>query len=90
MIKYRTNRNQPEIKETEVVRETEKCVFLLIGGRERRENKESEWHNYFDTWDSAHDYLLQRANKRVSAAESRFESECANRAEIEQLTPQKG
>lgn len=54
MIKYQTKwhgSSMAQIEAIEVLRETEKQVVLLLGnGKESRENKKSDWQNWFDTW----------------------------------------
>ena len=45
------------IEEVEVDRETDVSVFI----DKRRHAKRSSYHNYFDTWDQAKDFLLKKA-----------------------------
>ncbi len=67
MIKYKANSSFNEIEEVEVVRETEKCVYVQRGlqGGERRESKLSSYDNYFSSWDEAHEFLLEQAQRTV-------------------------
>jgi hypothetical protein len=64
MIKYRTMFGK--IDAVEIVRETEKQVVLTgHAGRTRRENKNSDWLNWHDTWEDAHKFLIAEAEKKV-------------------------
>ena len=69
MIKYQTKwhgSSMAQIEAIEVLRETEKQVVLLLGnGKESRENKKSDWQNWFDTWKQAHEFLVSEAVKEV-------------------------
>jgi hypothetical protein len=68
MIKYRTSSYGSDIEIVEVLRETELCVFLPPTRRrktEERAAKVSEWHRYHDSWEAAHDHLLDRATQKV-------------------------
>ena len=70
MIKYRTGGcgNNP-IEEVEVDKETDKFVWM----GKNRFAKTSSWHKYWDTWEDAYDYLIEKANKDISYANSRLE-----------------
>lgn len=84
MIKYRTRWHDSAmaiIETVEVLRETERQVFLPSsrpGGKERKENKESGWQNYFDTWEQAHDFLVEEATKTVDWAARQLEQHTAS------------
>jgi hypothetical protein len=69
--KYMTaDRCGNSITEVEVLRETALWVFLPAQGRraERRESKISYVHRYHDSWDEAHEYLLERARVAIERA----------------------
>ena len=72
--KYRTSSYSTDIDEVEVIRETDKCVFLE-GWRkkEQREQKHSGFAIYHDTWDAAYLYLLSRCETQVRNAEADLE-----------------
>ena len=81
MIKYRTrwqNSTMVEIKECEVVKETAKqVVFLRLGifdnkPREEREAKHSDYQNWFDTWEEAHEFCLKAAKKQRELANQKM------------------
>lgn len=65
-----------KIESLDVLRETEKFVVLKITHGERRESKTSDYCRYFDDWDSAHAYLLAKAEDRANRA--RIELSSAN------------
>ena len=69
--KYRVTVYCTDITPIKIVRETEKTVFLprsaLIGG-ERRKSKMSTFTCYFDTWNEAHEYLLNSATRKLKQA----------------------
>ncbi len=73
MIKYRTG--YEKIEAIEVLRETEKCVYLpdTKYRAEHKELKRSEWTNWFDSWEEAHAFLVAEAEDKVSVARSRVE-----------------
>jgi hypothetical protein len=50
-----------KIVEAEVERESDTSVW--IGGR--RAAKKTEWRRYFDSWEEAHQYLLDLAASKV-------------------------
>lgn len=60
--KYRTNGRA--IAVVEVSKETEQSVW--VDGR--RNAKRSEYYNFFDTWDEAHENLKDRAQRKVVSA----------------------
>ena len=60
------------IEEVEVDRETDVSVFI----DKHRHAKRSSYHNYFDTWDEAKDFLLKKAEGE--AAKCRRLLEVAN------------
>lgn len=59
MKKYRTSGKAIAIVEAE--RETEQCVW--VAGRRRA--KISDYYNFFNTWDDAHNFLKDCAQKEV-------------------------
>lgn len=65
MIKYRVG-HELAIVPVEVVRETEKFIVQVDGrGREVRIAKNGRYSIYFDTWEEAHEYLLDKYTKLV-------------------------
>jgi len=79
MIKYRAAFKS--IEPVEVVRETDKCVWVKHNGigSERRSNKISDYESWFDTWDEAKAHLvkiaeddLNRARLQLSRAQGNY------------------
>lgn len=62
MIKYVTKFNK--IEKITVAGETEFFVKLENG---RKEAKRSDWCNYFDSFDEAKVYLVEKADQRVKS-----------------------
>lgn len=58
MIKYRAGFLSRTIVRVEVIRETEKAVYFLRNGEERRMFKESEMYGFYDTFAEAKESLL--------------------------------
>lgn len=68
MIKYRTDSGygMKPIMAVEIERESEASVW--IGGR--RQSKISDYYRYHDTWAQAKDFLVARAERKLSSAKS--------------------
>lgn len=78
MKKYQTGHYDIDIKEIEVIRETEAFIILpeQYGRRkERRESKKSNYHLYHDTWEAAHAYLLERTKDKIAQVQDLLEKE---------------
>ena len=75
MKKYKAyTTGAPRIAVIDILRETAHFVVLLgHNGRERRDAKRSDWCEYHDTWESAHNSLLKRAMARREEAERGLE-----------------
>lgn len=72
MIKYRTRFEK--IEALEVLRETAHQVVLPpTRGRETRESKRSDWSNWHDTWEEAHAFLVDKAQREVDAIRGQLE-----------------
>lgn len=82
MFKTEARPHTAAIVPVDVIRETERCVFVPANGAwhrgktERREAKVSEWHIYHATWEAAHEHLTQKSAGRV--ADARRSLELAN------------
>lgn len=78
MIKYRASKLfSGEIQALEVVKETPKRIRYLEPNfinpektHERLEAKESGYHCWFDTWEEARLWLVEKASLRVDSAKS--------------------
>lgn len=58
-----------DIKEVDVIRRTEKSVWIMYGTRERRESDTY----YFETWDEAKQAIVDRETRDLQNAERQFE-----------------
>jgi hypothetical protein len=68
IIKYRVEFRK--IYAVEVERETKSQVVLRNG---RKTNKVSSWSNWFDTWEEAHEFLINESLNNVNDARTRLE-----------------
>ncbi len=68
MIKYRSFCG--EIKAIEVLRETDKMVYI---SEHTREAKRSDHQNWFDSWDDAKAFLVAKAKEEVAIAQMNLE-----------------
>src|SRR3954463_3843517 len=84
IIKWKTsNWSDAKIERVECTRETpqtvwymEKAFSIVRGDRppvERQAAKQSEHHNYHDSWEAAHSYLFNRAEGNVAGARRALE-----------------
>lgn len=90
MKKYRTSYG--EIEEIDVLRETEKCVIIQTGdgifykNGERRDMKRTEHsYNYFDTWQEARQFLIDRENTVIADLEKQIAAHRATLQKIEAM-----
>lgn len=70
------------IEQINVLRETELCVFLQEGRKERRVNKIGYRESYFSSWEEAHAFLLDKANERLLSARRELERAQGNYGNI--------
>lgn len=68
---YRTVTYSNEIRIVQVTRETATSVWTISNGvnKERVYRKQTNGHQYWDTWQQAHDHLVNLARKRLQEAE---------------------
>lgn len=87
MIKYRTRFDK--IEALEVERETAKQIFLPAKNlmRARRENKVSDWSNWHDSWDAAHAFLVENAERDVESLRMRLEQAKGKLGQIRGMKP---
>ena len=85
MFKYRTSWDV--IERREVVREAEKVVFLMWGKREVREAKRSDYQNWFDTWQEAHDFMVDLAEGHVEKAQVTLQRAYDKLERIKEMKP---
>ena len=74
------------IKRKDIDRATESSVW--IDGRRRA--RRSGYENYFDTWDEAHAFLLDAAEKSLNLARSRLEQRQGSYGNIKGLKRPEG
>jgi hypothetical protein len=75
MIKYRAEYYwNAEITKIEVEKETGKSVWYKgYGDKLRQERKRTDNHEYFDTWEEAHDSLIEKAQIEVDSKRRQLE-----------------
>jgi hypothetical protein len=77
MKKYKTGYIGNQYIETvDVVRETEKCVYVKsrLGKGEERRLKITEYECYFDSFDEARAHLIKKQKRAIDDAKHRIES----------------
>lgn len=75
-IKYRTGFGC-EIEEIEIIRETAKQVVYVVEGykgvsNEIRSNKKSKYENWFNSFNEAKDYLINKYETRILGCKTRL------------------
>lgn len=70
----------PEIEKVQIIKETECMIFMTDG---RREQKETERHQYFDTWKKAHDFIVDGIKSEIRETRKKL-SEKINNLKIAQ------
>ena len=91
MKKYLANSAFKDIREVEIVRETDSSVYFLCGaawatGGARREAKISEGRRYFDTWEEARRFLLEIEEGKIAALTRELARRQENVRKIEEMT----
>lgn len=86
MIKYVAGWWRGRIKTVEVERETESSVW--INGR--RNAKLNNYKNYFDTWEEAHSYLMEKAQRKVNEARKSLEQANSELGTVKGMKPPQG
>ena len=91
MIMYKAGGWKNEVSEVDVLRKTDKSVWIMgvnFGKRKPfRESRFGRYGNYFDTWEQARSYILMRAKAKLSQAESGVETWTAEVAKIGSMRP---
>lgn len=91
MIKYRTGSviGSKLIEAVEVERETESSVWVKStwNGKEQvnRELKRTGYHNYFDTWEEARLFLMEKEMAEISLLRGRIKYHSDNLVNIKGL-----
>lgn len=89
MIKYKARINKrfcckDEIEEVEIDKETDKSVW--INGV--RNAKRTEWANYYDTWEDAHNDLMRHQQRHVESLYRQFQASDKMLIKIKGMTKQ--
>lgn len=89
MIKYKTSFLFDEIETIEIEGETKTQVILPSknGKPSRRERKKSSFVNYHDSWDEAHKYLLEHAEKEIENLRKETEKAQEKIEKIRRMSP---
>ncbi len=83
MKKYQIGMYGDDITEVDVIRETDKCVFVRTsGGQERRERKDAGYYRKFDSWEQARDVLIERTQRRLKSLQDQVHAESDRLAEL--------
>ena len=93
MIKYKTGGyGKNLIKEVECERETEKSVWAKSewNGKFERNLKETGYYRYHDTWEEAHKFLMEKAERKVESAERQIQSAYLNLQDVSDLKNKTG
>ena len=90
MFKYQTNNYRIEIEKVEIIKETDKTIWIKkknSNGKEyiSQSRKESSWNCYFDTFDEAKQSLIDKNIKDFESLNQRIESNRKEYAEIKKL-----
>ncbi|OGF58478.1 MAG: hypothetical protein A2Y62_21190 [Candidatus Fischerbacteria bacterium RBG_13_37_8] len=73
MIKYEASVScYATIEKIEVLRETEKCVFIETRYGEDKRLKDNSWRPIFDTWELAHNWIVSKAIEKVESAQKQL------------------
>lgn len=83
IVKWRTtNYMRTIITRVECDRETDQSVW--INGR--RQQKETDYHSYFNAWEEARDFLRRTEERAIKMLERNIAEQRRTLAEIEALT----
>ena len=91
MIKYKASTWKSTIEAVDVVNETSKFVTIecntVFGKSTRREAKESAYYRYFDSWDEAHQYHVDRLTSSIAATEAKLKQLKDELSSIAEMVP---
>ncbi len=78
MLKYETGGyygGGALINPIEVIRETEKCVYVIdYNGQPRRQMKENRYEQVHETWEAAHKFLMDAQQEKVDYLRKQLET----------------
>ena len=83
MIKYKTGWAYNDIEEVEILRETDRSVWVEKStGGTCQHPKHSTNSNYWDTWEIAHSYLMRVVQRKIDKLQRQLIAEEKKLAEI--------
>ena len=89
MIKYKASTWKSAIEAVEVVKETAQFVVIefttAFNKGTRREAKVSDCSRYFDSWDEAHQYHVDRITSSIKATEAKLAQLNSKLAEVNEM-----
>ena len=91
MIKYKADKLYPaEIKKVKVEKETTNSVWVKFGYGHMRRKKRGEWDNYFNTFQKAKEFLLEKSKRELESLNNQIRYESELLAKIESMGEQNG
>lgn len=84
ITKYKVEKWHDKVHTVICVSETAKTVKLQNGWKE---NKASQYHRYFDTWEEARSHLCRRLVDSIERAESKLDRERGVLAQVKAMQP---
>ena len=82
MIRYKVSKYTLDIQPIDVVKETDKSVFIQQGRNLNRQAKETTYDQWFTTWEDAHNFLVKRTESKIEYLKGRLEDTEDNLTEI--------
>lgn len=91
MNKYRISPYRLEIEKVEIEKETDKTLWVKEKNSHGKEyisqcRKDSSWHKYFDTFEDAKQYLIEKNIKEFENLNEKIENNRKEYSEIKKLT----
>ena len=87
MIKYKTKSWEDQIEKVEILRESELSVWTkknrnFNSGHQRKRGPNN---NYWDTWQDAHSYLMQKTQLKIDGLRNQLDYEEKRLAKIVEM-----
>lgn len=91
MKRFKTTRYSVSIEAVEITKETDKTVFFKVrSGAIHSERKQTDYHQWFTTWDQAHNFLVRRTENQIHTIEDRLIGAKEDLAELLQMARPNG
>jgi hypothetical protein len=88
MTKYTLSKWSTKIEPHEVLRETASSVYVKwYRGEQRRQSKNTQYCQWFDSWDAAHSALVMRCEREVEQLRRRLEEAEGNLGNVRGMKP---